>query len=78
MPSLILLDMLLPDTKFDGWAFLHYIRQNVEWSAIPIIIVTGMSIASSEWSRSLGALDIVKKPLDLDELLAKIRQYCPS
>lgn len=75
-PDLILLDMLLPESRTDGWAFLDYVRQNLEWQTIPIIIVTGLSIASLEWSTAHGALDIVKKPVDDRELLAKVRHLC--
>src|SRR6266850_1391995 len=42
-PDLILLDLLLPDSRTDGWGILDYVRQNLEWQAIPIIIVTGLS-----------------------------------
>jgi len=76
-PDLILLDLLLPDSRTDGWGILDYVRQNLEWQAIPIIIVTGLSIASLEWSTAHGALDIVKKPLDADDLLAKVRRLSP-
>lgn len=75
-PDLILLDMLLPDNKVDGWGFLNYIRQNLEWHTIPIIIVTGLAIASVEWSAAQGALDIVRKPVDADELLSKVGRLC--
>src|SRR5438128_5162234 len=73
-PSLILLDMLLPDSSVDGWALLETIRKDPRWSPLPIIIVTGLNIASLEWSTAMGALDIVKKPIDSQELLAKVRR----
>ena len=50
-PDLVLLDMLLPE--IDGWRLLKIIRKNPAWVAIPVIIVTGLSIASLEWSLSL-------------------------
>src|SRR5947209_2347968 len=62
-PHLILLDMLLPET--DGWQLLKLIRLNPAWADIPVIIVTGLSIASREWSQSLGAVDVFLKPLDV-------------
>ncbi len=76
LPNLILLDMLLPDSSIDGWMLLDQIRSNPAWAFIPVIIVTGLAIASLEWSSALGALDIVKKPIDSHELLGKVRRYC--
>src|SRR5262249_42349842 len=76
LPTLILLDMLLPESRIDGWLLLDYIRSNPDWAHIPVIIVGGMTIASYEWSSSLGALDIVKKPVNTLELLGKVTQCC--
>lgn len=72
VPSLILLDMLLPDGQ-DGWFLLETIRDVPEWSTIPVIIITGLGIASFEWAQALGALDVVRKPIATDDLLQKIR-----
>jgi CheY-like chemotaxis protein len=74
-PNLILLDMLLPDSTIDGWALLSYIQQTPQWSHIPIVIVTGLSIASAEWSQAMGALDVIRKPIDTRQLLDKLRRY---
>ena len=43
----------------------------------PVVIVTGLNIASPEWARSLGARGLVRKPICAEELVAKIRQHCP-
>jgi CheY-like chemotaxis protein len=76
-PDLILLDMLLAGHGDDGWVLLDKIRRNPQWSSIPIIIVTGIGVASEEWAVSLGAQTVVQKPIDTDELLSKIKQHCP-
>jgi twitching motility two-component system response regulator PilH len=75
-PDLILLDMLLSGDGDDGWGLLSKIRRNPEWRSIPIIIVTGMSIACEEWAAALGARTVVRKPIDTDDLLLKIEQHC--
>jgi CheY-like chemotaxis protein len=72
-PNLILLDMLLPGGTKDGWVFLEAMRRNPAWATIPVIIVTGLGIASREWAHALGAVDVVRKPLRIDEVLRKIR-----
>lgn len=76
-PDLMLLDMLLSGPGGDGWAVLNKIRRNPEWRSIPVIIVTGIGIASEEWAVSLGAQAVVHKPIDTDELLLQIKHHCP-
>lgn len=76
-PDLMLLDMLLSGPGGDGWAVLNKIRRNPEWRSIPVIIVTGIRIASEEWAVSLGAQAVVHKPIDTDELLLQIKHHCP-
>ena len=71
-PCLILLDMMMP--LMDGWHFLSNFRMTPAWSAIPVIIMTGMGVASPEWAASLGASGLLKKPFDADELLGPIRE----
>ncbi len=75
-PDIILLDMLLPESRIDGWTFLAYVQRNLKGHSIPVIIVTGLGIACLPWSRSLGATDVFQKPIDLDQLLVKIRKLC--
>ena len=74
-PNLILLDMLLPGYGGDGWSVLERIRANPAWANIPVIIVTGLEVASLEWAKSLGARAIVRKPVHTEELMHKIRHY---
>jgi len=73
-PSLILLDMMMP--RMDGWNFLEHFRMNAAWEEIPIIIMTGMRIASDEWAESLGAAGLLKKPFDESELIKPVRELC--
>jgi CheY-like chemotaxis protein len=68
--DLILLDMVLP--TFDGWRFLPVWRQDPALSSIPLMVMTGLSIASDEWARALGAVCLLRKPIDVDRLLAAI------
>jgi CheY-like chemotaxis protein len=75
-PDLILLDMLLAGNGDDGWRLLGQIRQNPAWRSIPVIIVTGMGVACDEWAVALGARTVVRKPIDTDDLLLKIKSHC--
>ncbi len=71
-PALILLDMILP--RCDGWQFCAR-RQSIPGGSAPFMIMTGLGIASDEWASSMGAVGLLRKPLDLDHLLATIRKY---
>lgn len=75
-PSLILLAMLLPNE--DGWSFMAKRRRNPDLAAVPVIIVTGLTIASDEWARSLGAVALLRKPVDPTRLLELVQRYCSA
>jgi CheY-like chemotaxis protein len=73
-PDLIVLDMMLPATGFDGWRVLARRPLVPALAAIPVVITTALSIACDEWASALGASGLVKKPFDPDELLAEVRR----
>ena len=73
-PSLILLDMMIP--RPDGWQVMSMIRQQKDWSHVPVIVTTAIGVASQEWAESLGAVDLLKKPFDDDELMRQVRSHC--
>jgi CheY-like chemotaxis protein len=72
-PSVILLDMIIPG--LDGWQFLARLQKNKNLSSIPVVIMTGLGIACSEWALSLGAVDLVRKPIEIDSLLEIVRRH---
>jgi PAS domain S-box-containing protein len=73
-PGLILLDLRLPG--IDGFAVLESLKRTPETTNIPVVVVTG---SESLWSGSraralsLGAADLVRKPFEVDALIAEIR-----
>jgi CheY-like chemotaxis protein len=74
-PDLILLDMLIPLANGDGWSFLAERKRNPALATIPVIIMTGLPIASRDWATSLGAAGLLQKPLEVDVLLAEVGRY---
>lgn len=70
-PSLILLDIMLPDT--DGLEILKNLRENQNTKDIPIIMITAKS---SEYDRviglDLGADDYIVKPFGIMEIISRI------
>jgi len=68
-PSLVLLDMRMPE--LDGWGFAREIRERgIE---LPILVMTAAENARS-WAAEIGADGYVAKPFELDELLAAIER----
>jgi CheY-like chemotaxis protein len=76
VPGLILLDMMIPAPAHDGWYFIETRKRFPPLATIPVIIVTGLDIASPEWAAGLGASGLVKKPIAIETLLAEIRRCC--
>ena len=74
VPDLILLDMLIPDNDSDGWWFLKRRRHVAKLASVPILIMTALCIASDEWAISLGAAGLIRKPCEVEPLVATIRQ----
>ncbi len=71
--DLILLDMMMP--VMDGWGFRS---SQLEWGAvaeIPVVVLTGDGRASAK-AAAIGAAGYLKKPLDLDDLLALVAVHC--
>jgi two-component system cell cycle response regulator DivK len=73
-PSLILLDMMLPD--LDGLEVLSRLKQGSSTATIPVIAVTAMA-RSQDRERILaaGCDEYVTKPYVIEELEALLRRY---
>jgi DNA-binding response OmpR family regulator len=68
LPDLVLLDLILPD--MDGLVLCCLLKSVAE---VPIIICTATQRRSDPFlALKLGADDFVRKPVDLDHLLARI------
>jgi CheY-like chemotaxis protein len=73
-PDLILLDMMLPVE--DGWRLLERRQRDATFAAIPVLIVTALGVSSPEWATALGACGLLRKPVEIPELLAEVRRCC--
>jgi CheY-like chemotaxis protein len=67
----ILLDLMMP--VMDGWQFRREQVQNQALAGIPVIVV---SAAGRDRLQQINADAYLSKPVDLDELLQQIRQFC--
>jgi DNA-binding response OmpR family regulator len=73
-PDLILMDALMPGLS--GLQATQLIKRNAAWAHIPVIFMTGLTdpehaVAAFE----NGGVDYVRKPIIIDELLARIRVH---
>src|SRR5580704_137649 len=72
LPDIILMDALMPGT--DGFETCRRLKRNKTLAYVPIIFMTGLS-ETQDIVKGLeaGGVDYVTKPIDPDELLARIR-----
>ena len=70
-PDLILLDLLMP--KISGFDFLQEIKKNNVTKDTPVIIVSALTDEENiDKIKEMGAVDFVKKPIDLQYLVNKV------
>jgi CheY-like chemotaxis protein len=66
-PNVILLDLRLP--QLDGFEVCRRIKENPETAGIHVICMTGFyTEAAAERIKSLGAVMLLEKPFNPDEL----------
>ncbi len=70
-PDLILLDLLMP--KISGFDFLKEIKKRQDTKNTPVIIVSALADDENiDKILNMGAIDFVKKPIDLQYLVEKV------
>ena len=71
-PDLILLDVMMPD--MDGIEVCRRLQDSADTRSIPIIFVTARTSKDGKIEGlSVGAVDYITKPIDLDETLARVQ-----
>lgn len=71
-PALILLDIMLDGT--DGYEILSKIKENAQYSSIPVIMVSAKGEEISKVKGlNMGADDYISKPFGVLELIARIK-----
>ena len=70
-PDLILMDLSLPG--IDGWEATRRLKARPETAAIPVIALTAHAMqGDEERARACGCDDYLTKPIDEDQLFAKL------
>jgi CheY-like chemotaxis protein len=72
-PCVILLDLMMP--VMDGWQFRSQQIRDAALASIPVIVV---SAAGKERMGDIEANAYLSKPVDLEQLLAEVTQYCST
>jgi CheY-like chemotaxis protein len=70
-PDLVLMDAMMPG--MDGYEVTRRIRENPSLPFIPILMITANENADVPQGLELGANDFIRKPIDFDELMARIK-----
>ena len=73
-PDLILMDVVMPGQN--GFQLTRSITRDPRWSAVPVIMCTSKNQETDKvWGMRQGARDYIVKPIDGDELVAKIKAF---
>mgnify|MGYP002777705231 CR=1 FL=1 len=70
-PDLLLLDAMMPG--MNGYEVTRRIRENKKLPFIPILLITAYEDADAAKGLDLGANDFIRKPIEYDELIARVK-----
>lgn len=70
-PNVILLDVSMP--VMDGFDFLRFRNDDPDLATVPVVLVTN---ARPHERPTIGVNSVVRKPIDIDEILFAIKRYC--
>jgi signal transduction histidine kinase/CheY-like chemotaxis protein len=72
-PALILLDLVMPE--MDGFALAARLREDPQWSRVPVIVVTGKDLTAEDRARLNGYVARVLRKQDVgsEGLIAELR-----
>jgi CheY-like chemotaxis protein len=73
LPCLIVLDMMMP--VMDGEAFREKQLRDPKLATIPTVVMSA-HYAGRSMAEAVDATAFMKKPLDLDEFLQFVHEYC--
>jgi CheY-like chemotaxis protein len=72
LPDLILLDLLMP--KVNGYDFLEQIKADDLTKDIPVLIISAVTEPDNiKKTLKMGAVDFIKKPVDIQQLIEKVK-----
>lgn len=69
-PCTILLDLMMP--VMNGWTFREQQLCDPELTKIPVAVMTAAGVPADTIRRELATIDVMRKPLSVDEILAVV------
>ena len=73
-PDLILMDVVMPGQN--GFQLTRAITRDARFTGVPVIMCTSKNQETDKvWGMRQGARDYIVKPVDADELIAKIKAF---
>ena len=73
-PDLILMDVVMPGQN--GFQLTRAITRDVRFANVPVILCTSKNQETDKvWGMRQGARDYIVKPVNADELIAKIKAF---
>ncbi len=74
LPDLVLLDVQMPG--MDGFEVCRRLKANPQTQSVPVIFMTALADQTDKvQGLSLGAVDYITKPLQQDEVIARVRLH---
>jgi CheY-like chemotaxis protein len=70
-PAVIVLDLMMP--VMNGWELSRVLSADPRLADIPVVVV---SAVSSEIAHRLAGREVVRKPVDIEQLLDVVNQQC--
>ena len=74
LPELILLDITMP--QMNGYEMCEYLKEDEKWRDIPVIFISALNeIFDKVKAFSVGGVDYITKPLQAEEVLARVETH---
>src|SRR5687767_8187705 len=73
-PDLILLDIIMPE--MDGFDVCRHLKSDERFADIPVIFISALNEAFDKVTAfSIGAVDYITKPFQIEEVLARVQTH---
>ncbi len=74
--DLLILDLMMPG--LNGIEVFDRVRADKDVRDMPVLFVTAATVDFQREFRDRRISDVIAKPFDLNDLLAKVRKLCPA
>lgn len=73
-PAVVLVDVMMPG--MDGYEVCRQLKADDETASIPLVLLTARRELDEAALRECGAVGVVQKPFDPDQLAEQVRELC--